>query len=133
MESFMPLNKRSFETLTKEQIRIIDQFLFRFEKLHDAVGNKLFKAVLMRLGEDVEEKPFIDMLNRLEKLTMFNDIEGWFDLRQMRNELSHEYEDDAEESSEIIHKIHDQKDRLISYFKRIDDYYTLNIDKAYGK
>ena len=75
MESFMPLNPVSFERLSKEQIRVIDQFFFRFAKLQDVIGKKLFKEILLVLGEDIEDVPFIDMLNRLEKIHLFADVE----------------------------------------------------------
>ena len=75
MENFMPLNPISFERLSKEQVRVIDQFLFRFSKLQDVIGKKLFKVILLVLGEDIEDVPFIDMLNRLEKIHLFADVE----------------------------------------------------------
>jgi hypothetical protein len=123
MEHFIPLDSISYGRLSKEQVRIIDQFLFRFSKLQDVIGKKLFKEILLVLGEDIEDLPFIDMLNRLEKIHLFEDVERWFELRQLRNELSHEYEDDPGESSAIINKIYEQAETLIGYFTKIDEYY----------
>jgi superfamily I DNA/RNA helicase len=130
MKCFMPLEPESFNALSKDQIRVIDQFLFSFEKLQDAIGKKLFKSILLVLGEEIEDVPFIDMLNRLEKVNLFDDAEGWFELRQIRNELSHEYEDDINESCAIINKIYEQTGRLSGYFIRIDNYYREKIEEV---
>ena len=129
MVNFMPLNQESYTKLTREDVRTIDQFLFRFGKLQDAIGKKLFKSILLYLGEEIEDKSFIDILNRLEKLDLLSDSEGWFELRQIRNELAHEYEDDNEEMSQLINKIFDEKARLVSYFKRIEKYFINSIQK----
>ena len=69
------------------------------------------------------------MLNLLEKLDLLSDGEGWFELRQIRNELAHEYEDNDEEISRMINKIYNEKDRLISYFNRIQKYYINTVEK----
>jgi len=51
-----------------ERLRILDQLLFRFSKLQDALGIRLVPATLAALAEPFEEWPMIDRLNRLEKL-----------------------------------------------------------------
>jgi hypothetical protein len=53
--------------LSDDEVEHVDQFLFRFAKLQDAIGQKLFKTILLFLREDIEEKPFIDILNLKEK------------------------------------------------------------------
>ena len=129
MTKFVPLNQEAYAKLSRGQVRIIDQYLFRFGKLQDAIGKKLFKSILIYLGEDIEDKSFIDMLNRLEKLNLLSDSEGWFELRQIRNELAHEYEDDNEEMGQIINKIFNEKARLVSYFTLIEKYFINSIQK----
>jgi uncharacterized protein with HEPN domain len=115
----MPLSVETYEKLTDADIKTIDQFLFRFSKLQDAIGKKLFKTTLLALGEDIEGEAFIDILNRLEKIDLIADIEGWFELRRMRNELAHEYEEDKKANAEAITIIHQSADRLKTYFSTI--------------
>lgn len=43
-------------------------FFSRRTKLQESIGGRLFKAVLLFLEEDVVNRPFIDILNRLEQL-----------------------------------------------------------------
>ncbi len=45
MSSFMPLSTEKFTNLSEDEIEHIDQFLFRFSKLQDAMGQKLFKKI----------------------------------------------------------------------------------------
>ena len=91
LASFFPLQKATYDTLAPEQISILDQLIFRFSKLQDVIGNKLFKLILSGLGEEVENIPFIDILTRLEKLNLLEDHSRWLALRETRNLVAHEY------------------------------------------
>lgn len=119
MTHLIPLTVEAYDNLTDADVKTIDQLLFRFSKLQDAIGKKLFRTTLMALGEDIEDYSFIDILNRLEKLDLISDIEGWFELRRLRNELAHEYEDDKGANAEAITLIYNSADRLKTYFLTI--------------
>ena len=43
----MPLDKQKYISLDKNQVQALDQFLFRFSKLQDVIGRKLFKYLLI--------------------------------------------------------------------------------------
>lgn len=75
-----------------EKLRLVDQILFRFTKLQDAVGNRLVPATLQALQEPFEDWPMIDRLNRLEKMGFIN-ADEWLAWREIRNRLAHEYPD----------------------------------------
>lgn len=45
-------------------IKLMDTFIFRFIKLQDYMGGKLFKVFLMTIGDYKDEMSFIDMLDR---------------------------------------------------------------------
>jgi hypothetical protein len=62
MASFMLLDQSRYDRLDEDEVEHIDQFLFRFLKLQDAIGQKLFKTILRVLKEDIENKPFIDYI-----------------------------------------------------------------------
>jgi hypothetical protein len=64
----LPMTGKRFEHLTDARVRSVDQFVLRFTKLQDAMGNRFFSAVLQYLQEQYEECPMLDKLNRLEKL-----------------------------------------------------------------
>ncbi len=123
MFNFMPLNSEKYENLNDKEIQIIDQFLFRFTKLQDAMGEKLFKTLLLSLDEKVENKPFIDILNKMEKIEILDNTQEWRDLREIRNELAHNYDDDPQESSIVINKIYEKQTVLINIFDKIVKYH----------
>jgi hypothetical protein len=77
------------------KLRILDQLLFRFTKLQDAMGLRLVAATLAALSEPYEDWAMIDRLNRLEKLG-FVRTDDWLSWRETRNRLAHEYPDDPE-------------------------------------
>jgi hypothetical protein len=89
--AFFPLDNKTYLSLIPEQIAYIDQFVFRFAKLQDSIGNKLFKLILKALDEETDNLSFRDILNRLEKLNLIQSRDSWIILREARNELAHEY------------------------------------------
>ena len=124
MSSFIPLNKQGYLNLTEQNITDIDQFLYRFGKLQDAVGEKLFTAILMFLREEkIRSKSFIDILNRLEKLEILDSKDDWFELRKIRNDLSHNYDDNPAEMASAINYIYEKKDTLESIYLKVKKYY----------
>ncbi len=129
MRSYMPLNEDKYVNLTEDEIEHIDQFLFRFSKLQDSMGEKLFKTILLLLDESIENKAFIDILNRLEKLELLESVNVWRELRNYRNDLAHNYEDDPIETSEVINRLYDKRESLIEIYRRIKSYYEKKIEK----
>jgi len=64
LESLENMDLKDFEV-----VKTIDTLIFRFMKLQDYLGNKLFKAFLSEVGEYVDNMSFIDVLDKLGKLT----------------------------------------------------------------
>jgi len=75
---------------------VIDAFLFRFIKIQDLMGNKLFREVLDSLGEFDDSMSMLDVLDRLEKLELIESADVWMDYRNLRNVLTHEYPDNKD-------------------------------------
>jgi uncharacterized protein with HEPN domain len=76
-----------------ETIKTIDAFVYRFLKLQDYMGQKLFKNFLTSLGEDCDNLSFVDILDKLEKLSIIPSTDEWIQIRKLRNKLTHEYPD----------------------------------------
>lgn len=110
MSTFMPLDPKKYQQLSEDDIEHTDQFLFRFAKLQDAMGEKLFMLLLEFLKEEnVRNKPFIDILNRLEQLGLLDDKNVWLELRKIRNNIAHQYEDEPQQATEALNAIYAAK------------------------
>ncbi len=112
MQAFMLLTPEKYQQLSEDEIQAIDQYLYRFGKLQDAMGEKLFKLTLSKYEEDSERLPFIDILNKLEKLHILSSAKEWKLLRQIRYDLAHEYEDDPDKTASILNAVYSKKPTL---------------------
>mgnify|MGYP006439607751 FL=1 len=121
----LPLDAESYTKLNEDEVEHIDQYLFRFAQLQDAIGKRFFKVIFVSLEEDIEDISFIDLLNRLEKLNILDSAEQWLELRKIRNVLSHTYEDEPEEMSIAINDIFDKKEAIEKIYKQLIAYNNL--------
>ena len=107
-----PINIENFKVILEniEHLAYSDQIIYRFSKLQDCMGAKLFKSVLLYEGENVN-KPFLDILNQLEAIDIIN-VDEWFEIRDLRNEIAHDYEDNDEIAINILNTIYKLKSDL---------------------
>lgn len=110
MSAFMPLTATHYENLSKDEVQAIDQYLFRFSKLQDSMGEKLFRLVVARFEENTDKLSFLDIIKKTEKYLEMDIANEWLDLRNIRNHLAHEYEDDAIGMANSINLIYAKKE-----------------------
>ena len=111
------LKNKEMNLNDEEIVFIIDSLLFRFAKLQDFLGQKIFRNFLEYQGLSFDN--FYDILKELEKEEIL-DIDLWGSLREIRNELAHEYPDKDEIEEKIIFIISKSND-LIDVFEKIKD------------
>ena len=121
LKNTMPLDVDKYNTLGEIQMSFIDQMIFRFSKLQDTMGEKIFSKMLILLGENVKKLTFIDRLNRLEELELLSKDE-WMFLRKVRNEIAHEYSFNQEEIIDSINLIFEKIDELLRIYQDIYNY-----------
>ncbi len=85
-----------------EKIKTIDTFIYRFIKLQDMMGEKLFRIFLDEIGEYRDNMSLLDILDKLEKLEIIENGEEWMTYRKLRNKLTHEYPSNENEIIEGI-------------------------------
>ena len=83
----------------EEKVKTVDAFIFRFIKLQDFMGDRLFRQLLETLGEYKDSMSLLDVLDRMEKLMLMPNSDDWMEYRKVRNKLTHEY---SNNKSEII-------------------------------
>ncbi|MEF3191754.1 MAG: hypothetical protein K6347_04275 [Campylobacterales bacterium] len=107
-----PIEEKSFAKIldSVEHLAYSDQIIYRFSKLQDCMGAKLFKSVLLYEGENVH-RPFLDILNQLEAIDIIN-VDEWFEIRDLRNEIAHDYDDKNETAINVLNMIFKLKSEL---------------------
>lgn len=108
----MPLTSERYEQLTEDDKSYCDQLVFRFSRLQDAMGSKLFPAILENNGEEARKLPFIDILNRLEQLGVIDDAHIWKNLRDIRNDVTHDY-------PFVVQQLIDDLNKFMGYVQKI--------------
>jgi hypothetical protein len=100
IKAWSHLDSEIFENF--EKIKTIDTFIYRFIKLQDMMGEKLFKIFLDEIGEYKDSMSLLDMLDKLEKFEIIDDSIKWMEYRKLRNKLTHEYPNNEQDIIEGI-------------------------------
>lgn len=108
----VPVTPEQWSTLDDETIADIDQLLFRYNKLQDAMGQRLFPSILMLGGDWQDDDTFLDRLNLLEKRGAIPSAETWSELRAIRNQMTHEYPDAPELNAANFNRVVDSIESL---------------------
>ena len=114
---YEPSTRESIDLLTDEQVQDIDQFILRYTKLQDTMGTRLFTSILNYLYEPVDNRPMLDVLHRLEKLGLIDNIVMWQEVRLVRNRFAHDYANDPEKNAAQLN---------IAFASTLDLYNMLN-------
>lgn len=108
-----PFTAEMAKRLDKEQelSERVDAFVARFSRLQDTLGDKLLPALLEALGED--RAILIDRLDKAEKFGWIESSEQWMAIRQLRNQMIHEYIEDPNVLAEALQTGHDYVEQLL--------------------
>jgi len=122
VKKHFPINTTKYHQLLPEELSFIDQLIFRFSKLQDTMGVRLFPSLLSYLGEDIQGKPFIDQLTKLEELSVIPSSNEWLLLRETRNIVIHEYPFNAEEVIDGLNLLSKHYILLINIWNQVESY-----------
>jgi hypothetical protein len=128
VKSYFPLDSEKYLNLRPEELSFFDQLIFRFAKLQDTMGGRLFPAILENLGEEVRELPFIDRLAKLEELNIIPSADEWLLLRETRNIVTHEYPTVTDEVIQGLNLLGKNYQLIMDYWGQLKSY----IKKRFG-
>lgn len=117
IELFFPLTSEKLENLKDEDLGFLELMTSRFAKLQDTIGRKVFPLLLRALGESEEKDSFIDRLNKLEKLEILKDVAFWRRMREVRNEIAHDYPEDSNQKILKIKHCFESSRALLSFWE----------------
>ena len=108
----IPLNGNYIKTIIEDDNDdTLDVIAYRFSKFQDTLGRNI-RLWLYLKGENIENLTMIDILNLANKFGINIDTQKWFDLRSLRNSISHEYEDNYEKIADTLNQIYNYLDEL---------------------
>ena len=114
-----------FNTLQPQQRAILDAYLKRFASLQDFLGAKIFPLLLEIAG--INANKMSEVLSLIEKEEIIDSIENWIELREVRNELEHDYPEELKDALDDLKYCIDNFTRLQSYYKNSLDFYGRHI------
>ena len=109
---------KSYYNTEVESKVLIDAFIYRIAKLQELLG-KLLRFFLRKVGYNVDAMYPIDMINLAEKLGIVDSSKEWFELRELRNAVNHDYSLLEEELIETINRIFSKRHSLIKIYERL--------------
>jgi hypothetical protein len=92
---------QDWQALQPDQHETLAAFRIRFSEYQEHMG-KTMKAVSVE--EEKPSEPFTAVLLYMEKLGCIDSVENWKAIRELRNAVNHEYEDD----SVVLHEFFQQ-------------------------
>lgn len=83
----------------------VEAFVARFSRLQDTLGDKLLPCYLEALGE--RPGAVLDNLDRAERLDLIPSADRWFAIRNLCNQMIHEYIEDPLVLADALQKGHE--------------------------
>jgi len=113
-----------FNTLKPEKKAILDAYLKRFSSIQDFMGAKIFALLLEVAG--INSNKMTEVLYYIEQEQIIDSLENWIELREIRNELEHDYPEDLQAALNNLKF-------CVDNFAKIESYYlnTLAFSKGY--
>ena len=79
------------ESYTPDELESLEALTSRFARTSDILTQKVFKTLFFLIQE--EPQTFIDGANLLEKIEIVNNANQILNIRELRNEIAHEYKE----------------------------------------
>lgn len=107
--------------MTPDERETVSAFTTRFATYQEQIG-KTMRSIAIE--EESATTPFGAILALMEKLGILDSGEKWKELRELRNLVSHEYEDDPDELFQVLNKLVENAPYLTAIHERIQDFVT---------
>lgn len=125
-----PLSEHVLANADDDLFDKLDAFRVRFSDLQDCTGNKLFRGLLKLEDEKVFAMP--DILNAIEKRGIFDSVQQWKTIREVRNSFSHDYPETENEKIEALNLAYKTAPELLLVISNIQQYlkkYQIKLEK----
>jgi hypothetical protein len=127
----IPLKEEYFEDEDLVLEELLDAIVYKFNKIQSIVSEKLFKLILEYIGIEAKNKSFLEILSLFERENVL-EIAKWRDLRNIRNNITHDYPQEILELVANLNELLDSIDYLKYVFKNLKSLKE-KADETYGK
>jgi len=110
---------KEYEELNQLQRFALNALIFRFSKLQDLLGAKIFRTYLEYSGFNTQGISYFDILREIEKEDIV-DIDSWGELRELRNKIAHDYPEELDEMIESINLFIDRSAVLVHIAQKVE-------------
>jgi uncharacterized protein with HEPN domain len=110
---------QEYETLSRIEKFALNALIFRFAKLQDLLGAKVFRSYLEYNGYNTQGISYYDILREIEKEEIV-DIDTWSELRELRNKIAHDYPEELDEMIESINLFISRSKEIVVISKKIE-------------
>ena len=107
----------NWKTLSFEQHEMLAAFRVRFSEFQEHLG-KSMRAVAIE--EEVEVERFGSVLAFMEKLGVLESAERWKIIRELRNAVNHEYEEDATRLTQFFTEMLKAAPELLAIHQKLE-------------
>lgn len=105
-----------WQALQPDQHETLAAFRIRFSEYQEHMG-KTMKAVAIE--EEKPAEPFTAVLLYMEKLGCIASVERWKDIRELRNAVNHDYEDDPATLHEFFEQMIQAAPELLAWHEKL--------------
>jgi len=123
LKDSFPISSEILKEEDDEIISHIDQLIYRFTKLQDSMGTRLLPSLYTYLENNDRPVPFLDILNRFEKLEVISSASEWQFFRNLRNNLAHDYPDSVDQTVNTLNVLYAEIEGMLNLFRKSRDYY----------
>ncbi len=108
-----------WQALQPNQHETLAAFRIRFSEYQEHMG-KTMKAVAIE--EEKPSEPFTAVLLYMEKLGCIASVDRWKDIRELRNAVNHEYEDDPATLYEFFEQMIQAAPELLAWHEQLTSF-----------
>jgi len=110
------LTPEHFNFIPPRDKAIFDAYIKRFASIQDFMGAKIFPILVEISG--IGSVKMTEVLYHMEREEILDSIESWITLRDVRNELEHDYPDELIEALNDLRFCIDRFSQLEAYYER---------------
>ncbi len=110
---------QNWVNLSPENHETLAAFRVRFSEFQEHLG-KTMRAIAIE--EEQKSEPYTAMLLYMEKLQIIESAQNWKEIRELRNAVNHEYEENAVKLSEFFMELTQATPQLFTWHDNLVDF-----------